>query len=149
VKAAPEGVKWLHEMKVEGSDARPARPFVWLRRECRVLKAPELERRLVATFDADVEGYGRLMHSDEEGTMTLSSRGQRSVAEQLGYVGALSAIRRQHSQNWAVCFAGEVLAIFSIFTQGGCCTISAVGGCSPSRSRDSAVPGSARLRLEN
>jgi class 3 adenylate cyclase len=39
------------------------------------MEAPELERRLVAILAADVEGYSRLMHADEEATMsTLSSR---------------------------------------------------------------------------
>jgi adenylate cyclase len=39
------------------------------------MEAPELERRLVAILAADVEGYSRLMHDDEETTMaTLSSR---------------------------------------------------------------------------
>lgn len=39
------------------------------------MEAPELERRLVAILAADVEGYSRLMHDDEEATMsTLSSR---------------------------------------------------------------------------
>jgi class 3 adenylate cyclase len=39
------------------------------------MEAPELERRLVAILAADVEGYSRLMHDDEEATMSaLSSR---------------------------------------------------------------------------
>jgi adenylate cyclase len=39
------------------------------------MEAPELERRLVAILAADVEGYSRLMHADEEATMsTLSAR---------------------------------------------------------------------------
>jgi class 3 adenylate cyclase len=39
------------------------------------MEAPELERRLAAILAADVEGYSRLMHGDEEATMaTLSSR---------------------------------------------------------------------------
>jgi adenylate cyclase len=39
------------------------------------MEAPELERRLVAILAADVEGYSRLMHADEEATMaTLSVR---------------------------------------------------------------------------
>jgi class 3 adenylate cyclase len=38
------------------------------------MEAPELERRLAAIFAADVEGYSRLMHGDEEATMaTLSA----------------------------------------------------------------------------
>ena len=39
------------------------------------MEAPELERRLVAILAADVEGYSRLMHADEEATMArLSAR---------------------------------------------------------------------------
>jgi adenylate cyclase len=39
------------------------------------MEAPPVERRLVAILAADVEGYSRLMHGDEEATMaTLSSR---------------------------------------------------------------------------
>jgi class 3 adenylate cyclase len=39
------------------------------------MEAPELERRLVAILAADVECYSRLMHADEEATMsTLSAR---------------------------------------------------------------------------
>ena len=39
------------------------------------MEAPELERRLVAILAADVEGYSRLMHADEEATIaTLSAR---------------------------------------------------------------------------
>src|ERR1700733_6769092 len=46
------------------------------------MEAPELERRLAAILAADVEGYSRLMHSDEEGTMsTLSAR--RAVLDDL------------------------------------------------------------------
>ena len=46
------------------------------------MEAPELERRLAAILAADVEGYSRLMHGDEEGTMaTLSAR--RSLVDEL------------------------------------------------------------------
>ena len=39
------------------------------------MEAPPLERRLAAILAADVEGYSRLMHGDEETTMaTLSAR---------------------------------------------------------------------------
>src|SRR5580693_5529365 len=39
------------------------------------MEAPELERRLAPILAADVEGYSRLMHGDEEATMaTLSAR---------------------------------------------------------------------------
>jgi adenylate cyclase len=46
------------------------------------MEAPPLERRLAAVFVADVEGYSRLMHDDEEATLaTLSAR--RSVLDEL------------------------------------------------------------------
>src|SRR5690242_14164801 len=39
------------------------------------LEAPPLERRLAAILAADVEGYSRLMHGDEDATLTtLSAR---------------------------------------------------------------------------
>jgi adenylate cyclase len=46
------------------------------------MEAPPLERRLMAILAADVEGYSRLMHGDEEATMaTLSAR--RSLVDEL------------------------------------------------------------------
>jgi class 3 adenylate cyclase len=46
------------------------------------MEAPPLERRLAAILVADVEGYSRLMHGDEETTMaTLSAR--RSLVDEL------------------------------------------------------------------
>ena len=46
------------------------------------MEAPPLERRLAAILAADVEGYSRLMHGDEESTMaTLSAR--RAVVDEL------------------------------------------------------------------
>jgi adenylate cyclase len=46
------------------------------------MEAPPVERRLVAILAADVEGYSRLMHGDEEATMaTLSAR--RALVDQL------------------------------------------------------------------
>ena len=46
------------------------------------MEAPELERRLAAILAADVEGYSRLMHRDEEATMsTLSAR--RAIIDHL------------------------------------------------------------------
>jgi adenylate cyclase len=46
------------------------------------MEAPELERRLAAILAADVEGYSRLMHGDEEVTMaTLSAR--RALVDEL------------------------------------------------------------------
>jgi class 3 adenylate cyclase len=46
------------------------------------MEAPPVERRLAAILAADVEGYSRLMHGDEEATMaTLSAR--RAVVDEL------------------------------------------------------------------
>jgi adenylate cyclase len=46
------------------------------------MEAPPLERRLAAILAADVEGYSRLMHGDEEATMAaLSAR--RAVVDEL------------------------------------------------------------------
>src|SRR6201993_4461864 len=46
------------------------------------MEAPPVERRLAAILAADVEGYRRLMHGDEEATMaTLSAR--RAVVDEL------------------------------------------------------------------
>jgi adenylate cyclase len=46
------------------------------------MEAPPLDRRLMAILAADVEGYSRLMHGDEEATMTaLSAR--RSLVDEL------------------------------------------------------------------
>jgi adenylate cyclase len=46
------------------------------------MEAPPLERRLAAILAADVEGYSRLMHNDEEATLaTLSAR--RAVIDEL------------------------------------------------------------------
>jgi adenylate cyclase len=46
------------------------------------VEAPPVERRLVAILAADVEGYSRLMHGDEEATMaTLSAR--RALLDQI------------------------------------------------------------------
>ncbi len=46
------------------------------------MEAPEVERRLAAILAADVEGYSRLMHRDEEMTMTLLSA-RRAVLDEL------------------------------------------------------------------
>jgi adenylate cyclase len=46
------------------------------------MEAPPLERRLAAILAADVEGYSRLMHGDEEATMaTLSAH--RALVDEL------------------------------------------------------------------
>ena len=46
------------------------------------MEAPPLERRLAAILAADVEGYSRLMHDDEEATLTtLSAR--RTLIDEL------------------------------------------------------------------
>ena len=45
-----------------------------------IMEAPPLERKLVAILAADVEGYSRLMHRDEEAALaTLSSH--RSIID--------------------------------------------------------------------
>lgn len=46
------------------------------------MEAPPLERRLVAILAADVEGYSRLMHGDEEATLAILSA-HRAVVDQL------------------------------------------------------------------
>lgn len=46
------------------------------------MEAPEVERRLAAIMAADVEGYSRLMHHDEEMTMALLSA-RRAVLDEL------------------------------------------------------------------
>jgi class 3 adenylate cyclase len=45
------------------------------------MEAPPLERRLAAILAADVEGYSRLMHGDEEATMTMLSACRALVDE--------------------------------------------------------------------
>jgi adenylate cyclase len=45
------------------------------------MEAPPLERRLVAILAADVEGYSRLMHGDEEATMAMLSA-RRAVVDE-------------------------------------------------------------------
>ena len=46
------------------------------------MEAPPVERRLAAILAADVEGYSRLMHGDEEATRaTLSAR--RALVDEL------------------------------------------------------------------
>jgi adenylate cyclase len=46
------------------------------------MEAPPLERRLVAILAADVEGYSRLMHGDEEATLAVLSA-HRTVVDEL------------------------------------------------------------------
>jgi adenylate cyclase len=46
------------------------------------METPPLERRLVAIVAADVEGYSRLMHGDEEATMAMLSA-RRAVVDDL------------------------------------------------------------------
>ncbi len=46
------------------------------------MEAPPLDRKLIAILAADVEGYSRLMHEDEEGTLaTLSSH--RAIIDEI------------------------------------------------------------------
>jgi hypothetical protein len=57
-------------------------------------EAPPVERRLVAILAADVEGYSRLMHGDEDATMaTLSAR--RCAGTHRDYLH--SKIKRQYN----------------------------------------------------
>ena len=55
------------------------------------MEAPPLERRLVAILAADVEGYSRLMHGDEEATMASLSH-RRVLVDDLiaGYRGRIA-----------------------------------------------------------
>jgi adenylate cyclase len=57
-------------------------PGHWLKIRGFAMEAPPIERRLAAILAADVEGYSRLMHGDEEATMaTLSAR--RALVDEL------------------------------------------------------------------
>jgi class 3 adenylate cyclase len=46
------------------------------------MEAPPLERKLVAILAADVEGYSRLMETDEEGTLAILSA-HRTITDEL------------------------------------------------------------------
>jgi adenylate cyclase len=48
------------------------------------IKLPPVERRLAAILSADVEGYSRLMHGDEEATMATLSAHRAIVDELIG-----------------------------------------------------------------
>jgi adenylate cyclase len=55
------------------------------------MEAPELERRLAAIVAADVEGYSRLMHRDEEATMALLSARRATIDDLiLGHRGRIA-----------------------------------------------------------
>ena len=55
------------------------------------MEAPELERRLAAIVAADVEGYSRLMHRDEETTMALLSARRATIDDLiLGHRGRIA-----------------------------------------------------------
>ena len=55
------------------------------------MEAPELERRLAAIVAADVEGYSRLMHRDEEATMVLLSARRANINDViLGHRGRIA-----------------------------------------------------------
>jgi adenylate cyclase len=55
------------------------------------MEAPELERRLAAIVAADVEGYSRLMHRDEEATMVLLSARRATIDDLiLGHRGRIA-----------------------------------------------------------
>jgi class 3 adenylate cyclase len=51
------------------------------------IEAPPLERKLVAILAADVEGYSRLMHVDEEGTLATLSAHRRFVDDLISAAG--------------------------------------------------------------
>ena len=55
------------------------------------MEAPELERRLAAIVAADVEGYSRLMHRDEETTIALLSSRRATIDDLiLGHRGRIA-----------------------------------------------------------
>jgi len=78
-----QSVVRLHQFRM--NLRRPRQPLYYEvcgRVEGLEMEAPPLERRLVAILAADVEGYSRLMHGDEEATMAaLSSR--RALVDEL------------------------------------------------------------------
>src|ERR1700739_2729600 len=77
------------------------------------MEAPPVERRLAAILAADVEGYSRLMHGDEEATMaTLSAR--------RAFVDELIARHRGRIANTA---GDSVLAEFASVLDAVCCAI--------------------------
>lgn len=55
------------------------------------IEAPPLERKLIAILAADVEGYSRLMHDDEEATLAALSA-NRAIIDEL-IVGAGGKLR--------------------------------------------------------
>lgn len=66
---------------------RPMREMKGVRME-----APPLERRLAAILAADVEGFSRLMHDDEEATLATLSASSGAPAFN-GYSKPTSAVR--------------------------------------------------------
>src|ERR1700747_3226860 len=48
------------------------------------MEAPPVERRLAAILSADVEGYSRLMHGDEEATMAMLSAHRAIIDDLIG-----------------------------------------------------------------
>jgi class 3 adenylate cyclase len=77
------------------------------------MEAPELERRLAAIVAADVEGYSRLMHEDEEGTVAALSANRAVIDE-------LIAAHRGRIANTA---GDSVLAEFSSVLDAVICAI--------------------------
>jgi adenylate cyclase len=67
------------------------------------MEAPPLERRLAAILSADVEGYSRLMHGDEETTMATLSAHRAVIDDLIG----------QHRGRIANTAGDSVLAEFS------------------------------------
>jgi class 3 adenylate cyclase len=82
-----------------------------------VTKIANAERRLVAIFSADVEGYSRLMGSDEVGTL-------RDLTERRQILDALIVSNRGRIANTA---GDSVLAEFSSAVDAVQCAVDAQG----------------------
>jgi adenylate cyclase len=77
------------------------------------MEAPPLERKLIAILAADVEGYSRLMHADEEATLAILTS-HRSIVDDL--IGA----HRGHISGTA---GDSVLAEFASVTDAFRCAV--------------------------
>jgi len=63
------------------------------------VEAPPLERKLVAIVVADVEGYSRLMHEDEERTLATWTAHRRIIDDLIAADGGDLGVRgRQRSR---------------------------------------------------
>ncbi len=101
------------------------------------MEAPELERQLAAILAADVEGYSRLMHADEEATMvTLSAR--RMVIDDL-----ISAHRGRIANT-----AGDsVLAEFASVVDAVNCAIEIQGALARANEAEAGAPMQLRIGI--